>query len=651
MKLDKHVVDMFTELTKPADDVKMEKTCYGVISVVDGTRYVKLDGSDLLVPAASTVKTSHGDRVTVLMKNHSLTITGNLTAPATDSGGSSSGEAGTAATIEVGTVTTGEAGTSASVTNSGTTSAAVFDFVIPRGEKGDTGPQGPQGEAGTAATIEVATVTTLKPGSLAYVTNSGTASAAVLHLAIPQGEKGDTGPQGPQGEKGDTGPQGPQGEKGDTGTWDGTIPDHEHTVSDITDFPTSLPADGGNADTLDGFHANEFSFGPNLLLNPNYAINQNGKAVYNSGGNTVDYWISQASFNVTPLENGIRIEPSDDITTNMFALLQVIPVTRLMHGKNFTFSTNIEATNDHAYMALYAYNATNNIVQSSGKKQLKTGINSISINNLVDTASHIRVQFTINSGAKVGDILDILWSKFEFGTITTPFYPPDPDVELLKIQAKDKTISADTLDGLHAKDFAQIIEFGNVGTDTKSAIGISGKLTIYRCLKWIDYPTAFPDSQGTLIAVNYSGSGIAGTDSMWCEQYMISPIVGNHIFKRNIRNTTVTDWMDCMNMGYLSSDRTGITEGNLNDITTPGKYIIASKDISKVLFNSPWTSTGYYLDVYKRSETFIVQIAMDWTGTIKKRYISGNDWKPWSGIIDDITFNALEARVAALEAK
>ena len=182
---------MFTELTKPADDVKMEKTCYGTISVVDGTRYVKLDGSDLLVPAASTVKTSHGDRVTVLMKNHSLTVTGNLTAPATDGEGGSSGEAGTAATIEVGTVTTGEAGSSATVTNVGTTSAAVFDFVIPKGDKG---------------------------------------------------EKGDTGPQG---------------EKGDTGTWDGTIPDHEHTVSDITDFPTSLPANGGNADTLGNIPASE----------------------------------------------------------------------------------------------------------------------------------------------------------------------------------------------------------------------------------------------------------------------------------------------------------------------------------------------------------------------------------------------------------
>lgn len=33
---------------------------------------------------------------------------------------------------------------------------------------------------------------------------------------------------------------------------------HNHTKSQITDFPTSLPANGGNADTLDGKHASDF---------------------------------------------------------------------------------------------------------------------------------------------------------------------------------------------------------------------------------------------------------------------------------------------------------------------------------------------------------------------------------------------------------
>lgn len=49
------------------------------------------------------------------------------------------GADGQAATIAVGTVTTGAAGTNASVTNSGTSSAAVFDFVIPRGADGSSG--------------------------------------------------------------------------------------------------------------------------------------------------------------------------------------------------------------------------------------------------------------------------------------------------------------------------------------------------------------------------------------------------------------------------------------------------------------------------------------------------------------------------------
>lgn len=49
------------------------------------------------------------------------------------------GEDGASATVAVGTVTTGAAGSSASVTNAGTSSAAVFDFTIPRGATGAPG--------------------------------------------------------------------------------------------------------------------------------------------------------------------------------------------------------------------------------------------------------------------------------------------------------------------------------------------------------------------------------------------------------------------------------------------------------------------------------------------------------------------------------
>lgn len=101
---------------------------------------------------------------------------------------------GSAATVSVGTVTTGEAGSSASVTNSGTLSAATLNFTIPRGDKGDTGLQG---NPGAAATVGVGTTTTGAAGSSASVTNSGTSSAATLNFTIPRGDTGAQGNPGP----------------------------------------------------------------------------------------------------------------------------------------------------------------------------------------------------------------------------------------------------------------------------------------------------------------------------------------------------------------------------------------------------------------------------------------------------------------------
>lgn len=52
------------------------------------------------------------------------------------------GAKGDAATVTVGTVTVGEAGSDPSVTNVGTSAAAVLNFVIPKGDKGDKGDTG-----------------------------------------------------------------------------------------------------------------------------------------------------------------------------------------------------------------------------------------------------------------------------------------------------------------------------------------------------------------------------------------------------------------------------------------------------------------------------------------------------------------------------
>ena len=103
------------------------------------------------------------------------------------------GDAGPANSITAGSVTTGSPGTNASVNITGTAPNQVIEFTIPRGATGTTGATGPQGSSGAAATIAVGTITTLDPGDSATVSNTGSSSAAVFAFGIPQGETGDPG--------------------------------------------------------------------------------------------------------------------------------------------------------------------------------------------------------------------------------------------------------------------------------------------------------------------------------------------------------------------------------------------------------------------------------------------------------------------------
>lgn len=62
-----------------------------------------------------------------------------------------------------------------------------------QGPKGEAGVQGPAGADGKAATIKIGTVTTGDPGTAAQVTNSGTSSDAVFDFTIPRGRDGSNG--------------------------------------------------------------------------------------------------------------------------------------------------------------------------------------------------------------------------------------------------------------------------------------------------------------------------------------------------------------------------------------------------------------------------------------------------------------------------
>ncbi len=89
-----------------------------------------------------------------------------------------SGPTGSAATITLGSVTTGAAGTAAQVTNSGTSSAAILNFVIPAGQTGAAGSGGTStGSAASTSGIPFASVMhSVNFQSLFYSVNSSTAA-------------------------------------------------------------------------------------------------------------------------------------------------------------------------------------------------------------------------------------------------------------------------------------------------------------------------------------------------------------------------------------------------------------------------------------------------------------------------------------------
>ena len=80
MSLSDDIVSQYLEVNAE-EKAKKEETLLGTIVSYNGKQYVKLDGSDQLTPIDSTSSVDTDDRVTVLLKNHTAIVTGNLSDP------------------------------------------------------------------------------------------------------------------------------------------------------------------------------------------------------------------------------------------------------------------------------------------------------------------------------------------------------------------------------------------------------------------------------------------------------------------------------------------------------------------------------------------------------------------------------------------
>lgn len=82
MDLSNELISQFAKVVNDDKVDKKETTLRGTTVVVGEETYVKLDGSDILTPVTTTTDVKDEERVTVMIKDHTATITGNTSSPA-----------------------------------------------------------------------------------------------------------------------------------------------------------------------------------------------------------------------------------------------------------------------------------------------------------------------------------------------------------------------------------------------------------------------------------------------------------------------------------------------------------------------------------------------------------------------------------------
>tara|TARA_R100001591_G_scaffold48541_1_gene59209 strand:- start:3381 stop:5258 length:1878 start_codon:yes stop_codon:yes gene_type:complete len=267
------------------------------------------------------------------------------------------------ATVSIGTTTTGNAGTDASVSNTGTGTAAVLNFTIPRGATGATGPQGATGAAGADGADG----------------NDGATG--------PQGPQGATGSQGPQGETGATGAtgaQGPQGIQGPAGNDGSDGSDATVNATNVNNAGAVMNSDlDGKGELLVGDGSGDptaLSVGTNgyvLKANSSTATGLEWSAA-GSGGD-----VNQNAF------SNVAVSGQDTVAAD-----SATDTLNIAAGSNVTITTN--ASNDTVTIASTDTNTTYSVgdgglTQNNFTDTLKTKLDGIEASATADqTGSEIK---------------------------------------------------------------------------------------------------------------------------------------------------------------------------------------------------------------------------------------------------------------------
>ena len=220
--------------------------------------------------------------------------------------------------------------------------------------------------------------------------------------------------------------------------------------------------------------------------------------------------------------------------------------------------------------------------------------------------------------------------------------------------------NADTVDGKHASDFVNIVSLGSTETDTKTAVGVSSKTVIYKCTNWTDIPDGLPDGQGTIITINYTGSGTMGVDQMWVKQLFISAH-RDTIYKRQVARLSLSSWVNVADGGnadkvdgfhasqFITFNGTSILKTSVDSCTTIGTYYVNTTNTTDL----PSGSGKYgildvraYSSIYFQTITFNNNVTFKRTGTVSNNVAK---WQAWKNVADASTVNGVKLMVGTRE--
>lgn len=210
-----------------------------------------------------------------------------------------------------------------------------------------------------------------------------------------------------------------KGQKGDSGIGN----------AKLSNTPGNSDTDGYTKNAVNGIVQN-----PNLLINPNFAINQRGQTSYSGAVYGVDRWEGIGSgITATPVANGIQLSTSG--TSNIY-IKQIVETN--LAGKTVTASCKLSAINSGEGGRFAVYYSTD------GKSwTLINGItiSTVGISKLIATIPTNAVYVSVDIGVRPSSDVMFEWAKLEVGSVATEFSPPNIAEELQKCYRYYKKIT------------------------------------------------------------------------------------------------------------------------------------------------------------------------------------------------------------------